>query len=308
MALELKSPPQQTVSKVESFRTPSGGGTSIARSPRSKVQLKNAATDTSSILGCVFGSTETGKTTIGAQLACAGYRVFMCFTDLGGDAGEKGARVYASKIGKSEEYERNAYFAAFDDLEELKEFFVNPTGVIPNIWSAANPDVILWDGFGFWQSIHVLPSIEEQANSMSKDKNAPEDGFSNAAMMKGWGLVRNATIRPLSAFLRMRNPNKEHLHKIITIGLKSQSQQIDQSTSKIVELNEPDVSGSAKSLMRYGFDFCLQTQRNGTNFSYVNRTKKEGYAKNRLDLPEIIDPADFASLWAKMLIQSGVKS
>lgn len=306
MSLELKT----TQQKIQDFKTPSGGGTSVARTPRQRVQLKSAQNESTDILGCVFGAPETGKTTVAAQLACAGFRVFMLFTDMGGDAGEKGGRVYAAKTNKLEEYEKNLYFARLDDLDTLKDFIADPLSVIPNLWSDANPDILFWDGFSFFQSIYVLPLAEEQANALVSG-DAPDDGFSNAAMMKGWGLVRNGTVRPLAFFLNLRNPNKKYLHKIIAAGLKYRSETtgtVGKQVSKMVETTEPDIAGSAKQIMRYGFDFCLQTVRNGDKFVYLNRQQTaESFSKNRFGLPEVME-ADFVGLWQKMLTQSGVKS
>lgn len=297
--------PLNTTKKIQDFKTPSSGGLQTVKAPKARLQIKSAK-DKPEIILCSYGAPGSGKSTITGQLACSGLKTFTFFTDLGGDAGEKGPRVWAAKMGKLKEYEENTHFTYFnlDSLELIKDFIADPESVVPDFWSKYNPDVITWDGFGFFQSLYVIPDQEEQVADVIPDVNTPDAGFSNPAMMRGWGLVRNATVRPLSRFLTLKNPNKPCLHKTITTGVKYKSVQIGEgknSRSEMQETDWPDIAGSSAQTMRYGFDACIKCVSDDRgNFGYQAVAGDKKFSKNRFELSQSY-PGDFMVLWNSML-------
>ena len=221
------------------------------------------------------------------MLAEMGYRVFCLVTDLGGDSGISGAMNYALKNNCRDKFNDLVTWWVAEDVSQFNKFVDNQNSVIENFWTEANPDFILFDGFSFWQQCQVMPEIEEA--------EGVENGFDN---FKGWGKVKNSTIRGIQDVLLLRKPDGTPVHKIFTAALRVTSKPKPggkPGESIMVDLHEPDISGAAKKMMKHGFDICWETMRNDKGeYSYH---LKGDFCKKRIDtMPDIL-PAKFSEIW-----------
>ena len=239
--------------------------------------------------GLVYGDATTGKSSIAAMLADMGFKVFMVFTDLGRDAGISGAAAYAKKFSTKESFNQNVSWTAIDDLESFESFCEAPEKLIPDFWTAINPDFIILDGFSFLQQCQIMPEIEGMEDERSKDLTI-EYGFDN---FRGWGKIRNSTIRHLQDFLLITSPTGKPIHKILTAGLKVGSKQVG-GTAEVVDLPEPDISGGAKKMIKYAFDLCWQTKKDKEGKYWYDFTGN--YGKRRIETCDVL-PANFAKIW-----------
>jgi hypothetical protein len=262
-------------------------GVQTERSPKSKI---SRALDTSpkQFNGMVYGSPATGKSTIIAMLAALGYKVFVLITDLGGAAGMTGARGYAKKTGTTEAFDKNVTWWVAKDIDEFDKFLADPNSVIDNFWQEANPDWIVFDGFSTWQATQVIPDIEVM-------DNANDEETYSFATYKGWGKVKNRTIRALQDLLLLTKPDGTPIHKLITAGLRVGSKKLaGADSSELVDVPEPDISGAAKRILGYAFDMVFQTVRDKDGKYYYSFGG--AYGKRRIETVDVMN-ADFSKVW-----------
>jgi len=270
-----------------------GATVSAAKAPKMKMKKAGQDGDQRQINYLLFGESESGKTSTAANLAAADQRVFILFTDLGNDNGISGAQVYANLKKSSEKFKDNVAWISLDDVEQVSKFVEDPTSVVDGFWDF-NPDFILWDGFSFHQQMNIIPDVEEDTNS----DDASEGSFET---YKGWGKVKNRTVRTLGNFLSLRNPNGKALHKIVTTAVKYASEKVGPDKSEVRAQHHPDISGAASKFIRYGFDAVIETVREKGVFEF--RLDTSSATKRRFTLPDKM-AADFAKLHQSVVDQT----
>ena len=269
--------------------TQAGKGIQVERAPKMKIRRATDAIQ-KQFNGLVYGDATTGKSSIAAQLAGMGMNVFVLFTDLGGEAGIHGAVGYAKKFKIKEAFDKHVTWANCPDLESFQKFTENPEQIMPGFW-ALDPDFFLFDGFSFFQQCQIMPDIEEAEDERSKDLTV-EYGFDS---FRGWGKVKNSTIRHLQEFLLLNNPfTGKPVHKILTAGLKVGSRKTGDS-SVLIDVPEPDISGASKKMIKYAFDLVWQSKRSKEGVFTYDFTGDFG--KRRIETTDVM-PADFSKVWA----------
>lgn len=268
-----------------------GPTVSTAKAPKMKMKKAGEDTDKRQINYLIFGESETGKTSTAAQLAAAGHKVFIIFTDLGDDNGISGAQVYSNAKKAQALFKENVAWVALSH-EDVGKFLSDPDKLIEGFWEFA-PDFIQWDGFSFHQQMNIIPEVEEDSN---KDDSS-EGSFET---FRGWGIVKNRTIRTLGEFFSLRNPGGKPLHKIVTTAVKYASEKVGPDKTEIRGKHEPDISGAASKFIRYGFDVVFETLRSGDKFEYSLNTSSA--TKRRFTLPDKME-ADFVKLHNNVVSQ-----
>ena len=246
------------------------------------------------------GQTATGKSSFIADLAINGLKCFTMFTDLG-NTGLNGMRSYAHSKGKLKEFDENHRYVLFNsnELEEVEAFIDNPEAVVEG-YNDFSPNVSCWDGFGFHLKNSLTPDVEELVN---KDKGYADLGFDNTAMMRGWGLVRNAIVRTLDKFLTSASGST----KIATCGVKFRSivtsgdPNSPNAVREQIPLDEPDIDTGAKRVIQFAFDLALITKIATKDEPPVKKGdycyKLGGeYCKKRYKLPELMPAGAYALL------------
>jgi len=270
---------------------PSSSMVNVAKSPKLKIKKAGSDGEKRQINYLLFGEGETGKTSVAANLAASSHKVFVLFTDLGEDNGISGAQVYANLKKSSDLFKENVGWAPLS-YEEVNKFLDNPESIIEGFWEF-NPDFIIWDGFSFHQQMNILPEVEEDINK----GDSPEGKFDT---YQGWGVTKNRTIRAIDNFLSIRNPSGKPLHKIVTTAVKYGSEKVGPDKSEVRAKHEPDISGAASRIMRFGFDVVFETIRSGEKFEYAMNISAA--TKRRFSLPEKME-ADFTKLHNNVLSQ-----
>jgi len=268
-----------------------GATVSAAKSPKMKMKKAGQDGDSRQINYLIFGESETGKTTTAAQLAAMGFKVFIIFTDLGDDNGISGAQVYANSKKNQAAFKENVAWVALSH-EDVGKFLDDPDKLIEGFWEFS-PDFLIWDGFSFHQQMNIIPEVEEDTNN----DDSSEGSFET---FKGWGKVKNRTIRTLCEFFGLRNPGGKALHKIVTTAVKYGSEKVGPDKTEVRAKHEPDVSGAASRFIRYGFDVVFETLRSGDKFEYALNISAA--TKRRFTLPEKME-ADFVKLHNNVVSQ-----
>lgn len=269
-----------------------GATVSTAKAPRMKMKKAGEDSDKRQFNYLIFGESETGKTSTVAQLAAAGYKVFVIFTDLGNDNGISGAQVYANLKKTSEAFRSNVAWVALSDVDEVAKFLEDPDKLVEG-FKDFDPDFLVWDGFSFHQQMNIMPEVEEIIN---KDDNS-EGRMEN---YQGWGMTKNRTLRTTKDFLSILSPTGKPLHKIVTTAVKYGSEKVGPDKTEVRAKHEPDISGAASRFIRYGFDAVFETLRSGEKFEYAMNISAA--TKRRFSLPEKME-ADFVKLHNNLLSQ-----
>jgi len=266
---------------------PATTGIQTERAPKAKLSKSLSLSPKQSNI-MVYGAPATGKSSIIAVLAALGYKVFVLITDLGGEAGMTGARGYAKKFNITKEFDENVTWWVARDIDEFDKFLLNPESVIENFWAEANPDWIVFDGFSTWQATQVIPDMEE----LDSEDNEETYSFKS---YKGWGKVKNRTLRALQDLLLLSKPSGAPIHKLITAGLRVGSKKLPgQDSSELVDVPEPDITGAAKRILGYAFDMVFQTARDKEGKYIYSFTGT--YGKRRIDAPDQM-LAEFTKVW-----------
>ena len=175
-----------------------GALVNAAKSPKMKLKRAGDDGDKRQFNYLIFGESETGKTSTAAQLAASGKKVLIIFTDLGDDNGVSGAQVYANLKKTQEAFKNNVAWVALNSVEDVGKFLSNPSTFVDG-YDDFDADFLLWDGFSFHQQMNIIPDVEDDSNKDDSSEGAFET-------FRGWGIVKNRTIRSLSEFFGLRKP------------------------------------------------------------------------------------------------------
>ena len=240
-------------SAIKTARTPT--------TPKTKLKM-SFGTEGVGVNILLFGETATGKSSIAAQLALAGEKVFTMFTDLG-NTGLNGMRAYAYKQNKLEDFDKNHRYVVLNtsDQENIESFIEDPAATVEGFWDF-NPTIIMWDGTGFFIKNTIVPETEDLLN-----KDSRIEGFEGNVALKGWGMVRNDIVRTFDKFCSWRNPQNSPITRIFTTGVSYRSVVVGGDPDKpdcirdMKPTEEPDIPGSAKRILQYGFDVAALTTK-----------------------------------------------
>lgn len=262
-----------------------GALVNAAKSPKMKLKRAGDDGDKRQFNYLIFGESETGKTSTVAQLAAAGHKVFVIFTDLGNDNGISGAQVYSNLKKTQEAFKNNVAWVALSDTDEVGRFLEDPDKLVEG-FKDFDPDFLVWDGFSFHQQMNIMPEVEEAINKDDSSEGRMEN-------YQGWGMTKNRTLRTTKEFLDLKSPSGKALHKIVTAAVKYGSEKVGPDKSEVRAKHEPDISGAASRFIRYGFDAVFETLRSGEKFEYAMNISAA--TKRRFTLPEKME-ADFVKL------------
>jgi len=262
-----------------------GALVNAAKSPKMKLKRAGDDGDKRQFNYLIFGESETGKTSTAAQLAASGKKVLIIFTDLGDDNGVSGAQVYANLKKTQEAFKNNVAWVALNSVEDVGKFLSSPSTFVDG-YDDFDADFLLWDGFSFHQQMNIIPDVEEDSNKDDSSEGAFET-------FRGWGIVKNRTIRTLSEFFGLRNASGKPLHKIVTAAVKYASEKVGPDKSEVKAQHQPDIQGAASKFIRYGFDVVFESLRSGEKFEYALNISSA--TKRRFTLPEKME-ADFVKL------------
>lgn len=245
----------------------------------------------------VFGAPATGKSTVGAQIACSGKKVFTCSTDLG-NTGINGMLAYAKSVGKLEEFNANHKYIVLTTKHEneLDAFIDDPASLVKGFWDF-NPEFVLWDGLGFYVKNKIVPDTEEIVNT-----DQQLEGFEGNQALKAWGYVRNNIVRVLDSATAWLSPSKKPINRIFTTGVTYKAQVISGDPSKpdcvrsYLATEEPDIPTSAKRTLQFGFDMAFMTLRDPKTGAFQYKITGD-YMKSRYKFKENILTADFMALY-----------
>lgn len=275
-------------SAIKTARTPN--------SPKTKLKMSIGAEGVGNNV-LVFGAPETGKSTVGAQLACAGQKVFTLQSDIGG-TGINGMLAYASAQKKMSEFRQNHRFVTISskDPEAMESFIDNPESIIEGFWDF-DPEWVLWDGTGFYIKNTLVPETEEIVNADQRI-----EGFEGKEALKAWGYVRNDIVRTLDSATAWKTKGKP-INRIFTSGIVYKSKVLSGDPTKpdcvraYVPTEELDVATSAKKTLGYCFDLAFLTLKDEKG-GYKYKLSGE-FMKRRYKLKDEY-PADFLALWAEV--------
>ncbi len=253
----------------------------------------------------LYSQTGCGKTLTCAHLLEAGLKVVFLSTDFGG-AGTSSIIQFMKDRGTSDLL-KNCYFFSLETYDDVEEFVFNPKAFWPEIYSAGI-DVLFFDGVSSLQTCLISDKV------MSLEAQGSATPLRNAGLFastQDWGGIRNASIKIVDKFLRMRDEeNNKPWHKIMTF-LESDKAKDNGGETKI----GPMLSGAAAKLMEPCFDLIIRLRKKkvteGTEkkiqFSYECEgssdriiTKSRGFKLNTTE------PGDFGLFWRKVCDQRGL--
>ncbi|MHA2642912.1 MAG: hypothetical protein V2G41_09725 [bacterium JZ-2024 1] len=232
----------------------------------------------------LYGGPGSGKTHAIARLLEEGWRVLMMDTDMGVGGGLNTVKSYLNRKGCLERIE-NLFMVSFETTssDDVEMFLEAPDAVIKNIWEF-DPHFFVWEGGSTFQQYYLYPDVEEMVND--------EYSFES---YKGWGKLRNATLRAIDKFLKVVSPHRT-LHKILTCHADYKSVQIG-DRSEIREIAQPLLQGAAGKIAVAGFSLVIRTEESKPG-EYVyhiygerNRVAKKRFllpAQYRADLPDLL--------------------
>jgi hypothetical protein len=256
-----------------------------------------------------YGLPGTGKTYVIIGYLLNGEKVYVMNTDLGGN-GLGTVKRHLKKIGRTDLL-KNLAFVDLADYDEVEVFLTNPTKVVNSdefdLWAWA-PTVLVWEGYSFFQQVHVDEKVLSMAavakDGVSKVELRNEGMF---AVEADWNAIRRLTIRHANKFLNIHNPvTGQRIHKYVTFQEKDPEKD-SEGKVKIGGKVLPMLWTGAATLMSAGFDLVIHTvgknKADGAEYFYECVQTDTKYGKNREYPLKGIAPADWTSIWAK--IKSG---
>lgn len=288
-------------------------GPAVITIPKPRMKMGNDSSN-SFLKLMLFGPNGSGKTYLIYYLLNMGYKVFVINTDMGGD-GLNSVKIPLRLEGK-EELLNNLFCLDLESYDDVDSFLDNPTEFVPEIYDLGI-DVMFWDGFSFFQQVHLSEKVYENATSAPvKDNKGP----STAARTSGlqfeqldWGQIRNGTIRPLSAYLNLHDiKNNKLWHKVVTCA-----ESVRTSQEGTRETKTPLLQGAAGILVGHAFDLIIKCKAESVItvgksedstprvYSYVTAGHENLVSKTRgFKLPSSME-ANGELLWKTLLKQLG---
>lgn len=276
----------------------------------------------SGLTGFIFGPSASGKTEFAIQLACGSaslppQKILYVNTDIGSGGTDM---IIASllALGREDAID-NFLVLPIGNYEEFSEWVDKPW--TEEILSFA-PDVLFWEGFGFFQSFDLTQYVLGE----SLDSAGGKDGasalreeklvFEKVGKDPSWEARKTGTLSAVDRFCRIRHPEDKFISKVLTMFEGSKQEPVDSNNptagSKQVPSGRPLLSGYATfDQVKGASDFLIKTHKETlagkTTYQYVTGgpLNAEGKLRGRLGLNEKIE-ADACALWSRMLEASNL--
>lgn len=295
-------------------------GVSTLRKPRT-ILLRDAPPSGNTVI--LFGPSGVGKTEFLIQLMCGSAAVppvkaLYVSADIGSGRTDmiKASLKNRGHIDKLD----NMMILAVDDYLDFTSWVADPWS--PEIL-AFDPDVMFFEGFGFWQGNdmvdYILEASVDDAGGKAGVSELRKEGlvFEKVGKDPAWEARKRATVAAVDDFCKIRHPAAKPLHKILTMFEGSKQEPIDANNptagSRQVLNGKPLLSGYATfDQIKGAADLLLKLEVKNNNgkreFVYVlgpSPKNVEGKVSGGIVLGskdnEFEIPADACAVWAKLL-------
>jgi len=271
----------------------------------SRKALTLADEETEYLKIALYSQTGCGKTLAIAHLLEAGLTVCCLSTDFGG-AGTSSVVQFLKERGNSHLL-KNCYSFALETYDDVEEFVFNPEAFWPEIYSAGI-DVLFFDGTSSLQ----MCLISDKVMSLEAAGNAtPLRDAGLFASSQDWGGIKNASIKIVDKFLRMKNEKTgQPWHKIMTF---LESDTVKAGTAGEVKTGML-LQGAAAKLMEPCFDLIIRLRKKRVvegaekkmTFFYETESGERVITKSRGFKFDPTEPGDFGLFWKKVCGQKGI--
>lgn len=270
------------------------------------------------ILG--YGEPGMGKTRAIKAFLLAGLKVWVLSSDMGGS----GLKTVKQELTREGHWEllrnlKELEIAEYKDVGELLDV-LNDAGAAQavtveteagetGLWDW-DPDVLVWEGFGNFQTNDVVNYVLESTSpGYDKVSDARVEGL--RAELQDYDSIKRGTIKYINDFLRTHNPvTGKMLHKYVTMHENAPKEGEVGSKAEVM------LTGAARKSIAGGFDLVIRMSRRTVRddatgekkpeYMYDIETARATTKARGYDLPPTMK-ADMGEVWRRINTLGEVK-